>query len=268
MNVLQVLVVYALLGTAANSPEVNDVSSEMLRPARWEIAPEFFWHRYREPGVMKNSGILYGAAASYTRYYQPSYQKRLFRMEGEFATGEVDYDGSLMDGTPYSLEGIRDYLVNVRIVWGELWRTKAWENQLYFGLGYRYLNDDSSFDSHGYERQSNYLYLPLGVKTYNELGDNWYLGLGGELDVLLIGLQISGIAESETDSSDVENWQWPGFGVRGSVELRHRTKSLDLAVAPFIQYWWIDNSQESASGVWCEPRNNTLEYGLSLIWRF
>ncbi len=268
MNVLQVLVVYALLGTAATSPEVNDVSSAMLNPARWEIAPEIFWHRYREPGVMKNSGWLYGVAASYTHCYQPGYQKRLWRVEGEFATGEVDYEGSLMDGTPFTLDGIRDYLINVRVLWGERWQAKDWENQLYFGLGYRYLNDDSSFDVHGYERQSNYLYLPLGLKNYNALGGNWYLGLGGEFDFLLIGLQISGIEESPWDSSDVENWQWPGFGLRGSVELRHRSKSLDLAIAPFIQYWWIDDSEPSESGLWYEPRNNTLEYGASVIWRF
>ena len=261
MNVCQLLLVCLLCGTAADEQKADSLFSDMLTAPRWEIAPEFSWFRYDEPGIMKNSGMLYGVAASYTQY-KP---RRLFRVEGGISVGEVEYEGSLMDGTPYTMDGNHDYLLNLRLLWGHLWQDKAWDSQLYTGLGYRFLNDDSTQDPHGYARYSNYFYLPLGLKTYHALDGHWWLTLGAELDVLLIGVQISGI--SDGDSSYITNLQWPGFGARASVELCRRTRSLDLAIAPFILYWWVDDSSVTSDG-WYEPRNNTLQYGLSLIWRF
>jgi hypothetical protein len=257
MNACHVLVVLVFLGTAADGQQADDLPVETLLAARWEIAPEVSWYRYEEPGVMENTGTLYGVAASYTHRDHPEF----WRLEGGVSAGEVEYDGALMDGTPYTMTGNDDLLVRVRILGGRLWQTEGWDNQFYGGLGYRYLNDDSTQDPHGYNRHSNYFYMPLGLRTYHELGDNWYLGLGGEFDVLLFGVQISDI------DGRVTNSQWPGFGARASVELRRSDSSLDLAVAPFVQYWWIDESDVSPEG-WYEPRNNTLQYGLSLVWRF
>jgi hypothetical protein len=264
MNVFSVLIASALLGAAGDA---NSVMDEVLAAPHWEIAPEVSWLRYEEPGVMENRGVLYGVAVAYTRYHQGKFQDGLTRLEGEFAAGEVEYEGSLMDGTPYTMDGNHDYLVNLRVLWGSLWQSHAWESRFYAGFGYRFLFDDSTQDPAGYERYSNYLYVPVGLKTYHGLGGDWLLGLGGEFDVLLVGLQISGIPESATDLSTVKNWQWPGFGARGSLELRHRTQALDFAIAPFIQYWWVDDSSVSSGG-WYEPRNNTLQYGVNLIWRF
>jgi hypothetical protein len=236
-------------------------SADLLSPPRWEIAPEVSWFRYEEPGIMKDTGILYGFAASYTRYRQTD----LLRLEGGFSTGLIDYEGSLTDGTPYTMEDCRDYLINVRGLWGRPWQAERWDHRFYAGFGYRYLNDDSTQDPAGYNRHSNYFYMPVGLKAYHELAGDWQIGLGGELDVLLLGIQISGI--SDGDSSYVTNFQGPGFGARLSVELRHKSTALDLAVAPFLQYWWIDDSSVSDDG-WYEPRNSTLQYGLNLIWRF
>lgn len=206
---------------------------------------------------MKNTGTLYGVAVSYTHHEHPEF----WRLEGGFSAGEVDYDGALMDGTPYTMSGNDDLLINVRALRGHVSYAEGWDSQFYAGFGYRYLNDDSTQDPHGYNRHSNYLYVPLGLRTYRGLRDNWYLGLGGEFDLLLIGVQVSDI------DGGVTNVQWPGFGAKVSAELRRSDGSLDLAVTPFVQYWWVDDSDVSSEG-WYEPRNNTLQYGLSLVWRF
>jgi len=50
------------------------------------------------------------------------------------------------------------------------------------------------------------------------------------------------------------------------VALRHKDESLDLAVSPFVRYWWVAESDLSYG--YYEPENNTLEYGLSIIVRF
>jgi hypothetical protein len=268
MNVLHVLAVCALFGTAADGSQAERKLGEVLSSPHWSIGPEVSWFRYGERGGIEDEGMLYGVVASYTRFYPAVFEDRILTLEGGFSAGQVDYDGELMDGTPYTMEGNDDYLANARLLWGPLWHTATWANYFYYGLGYRYLQDDSSQDPAGYKRHANYLYLPLGLRADRSLGGNWYLQLGGELDVLLVGLQVSEVPESETDSSDVRNWQCPGFGGRGSVQLRHKTDSIDVAVAPFVQYWWVDDSGHSRSGMWYEPRNWSLQVGADLIVRF
>jgi len=268
MNTFYMVVVCVLFGMTADDPQAGTKLGELLSAPRWAIAPEVSWFHYEEPGLMEEEGAMYGVSASYTRYYRAPMADRILKVEGGFSAGEVDYDGSLLDGTPYTVEGNDDLLANARVLWGPLWHTDTWANYFHYGLGYRYLQDDSTHDPAGYRRHSNYLYLPLGLKAYRPLSGDWYVELGGELDVLIVGLQISEVPESATESPNVENWQWPGLGARGSVEVRHKTDSLDLALAPFIQYWWIDDSRPSSSRMWYEPRNWSLQVGLNLLWRF
>jgi len=258
MNAIRMLAVGVLLGTAATGLGAREDTEKALTAPTWEIGPEVSYFRYEEPGTMKDTGVLYGVTGAYTH----SRYSRLFRIEGAFSFGLVDYEGALDDGTPYTMHGNHDYLLNLRLLWGQEWGAAGWDNRFTVGFGYRGLNDDSSQDPHGYDRQSNYLYLPVGLKACHELANHWQIGLGGELDILLIGIQFSGIYED----SVLTNVQWPGFGARASVELRHKGRPIDLALAPFIQYWWVDDS--SVSDGWYEPRNHSFQYGLGLIWRF
>lgn len=268
MSACHVLILCALVGMAPADAPGDEKLGDLLSASPWSVAPEVSWFHYEEPGLMRDEGVLYGVTAAYTRTSRAIYEDRLLRGEGGFSTGKVDYDGGLQDGTPYAMQGNRDYLVNARLLWGPLWQNATWANALHYGLGYRYLQDDSTQDPAGYRRHSNYLYVPLGLRASRAWGGAWYFEAGAELDVLLMGLQISEIAESETDSSNVRNWQWPGFGARGSVETRYKGASMDVALSPFIQYWWVDNSRLSSSNTWIEPRNWSLQVGLNLVFRF
>jgi hypothetical protein len=111
---------------------------------------------------------------------------------------------------------------------GRQWETESWDKRFHVGLGYRGLNDDSTQDPAGYHRQSNYFYLPLGLKMYHDLTDHWQIGLGGEFDLLLLGVQLTQIGDDGT----LTNLQWPGWGP--AVE-RAPTRVVDLAIAPFVQ---------------------------------
>lgn len=264
MSVCHVLMVCILLG-AAGAPGAQGAAADLLTAPHWEIAPEICVFQYEEPGMMRDKGILYGLAGAYAH----SRDNRLFRIEGEFAFGTVDYEGTLLDyegspvaGVSYTMEGNQDYLLNLRLLRGRQWETESWDNRFHIGLGYRGLNDDSTQDPAGYHRQSNYFYLPVGLKMYHDLADRWQIGLGGEFDLLLLGVQLTQIRDDGT----LTNLQWPGLGARASVELRRRTPSVDLAIAPFVQYWWVDDS--TASHGWYEPHNQSFQYGLNLIWRF
>ena len=272
-----VWVVCILLASPALARDEGVELIEPSKPPSWEIAPEVSHFTYREPGVMKDEGTFYGIVGSYTRRHlragdptqsdsDNSISWTAFKIEGRLSFGEVDYDGSYMDGTPLRMSGIDDFLIDVRLMGGIEWQPATFFNALYAGLGYRYLNDDSSSQPGGYLRQSNYLYVPLGSRADFELRDGWTLGLAGEFDVLLIGHQISHLDEADPNSPKVGNCQWPGFGIRGAVALRHKSQSLDVAISPFVRYWWI--AESDASQGYYEPQNNTLEYGLSLIFRF
>jgi len=223
---------------------------------------------------MTNEGTLYGIVGSYTFYnygQDPSTRSAsdassTITLDGRLGFGEVDYDGSYMDGTPLSTDGVDDFLFDVRLLWGREWPTARLANAVYGGLGYRYLNDDSSSQPGGYERESNYLYVPLGTRKDFVLTDRWSLSLRGEFDVLIIGRQISHLSDADPGLPDVRNWQWPGFGAGLSVDLRHTSRRVDLALSPFVRYWWVDES--SVSDGYYEPENNTVEYGLSFVVQF
>jgi len=252
---------------------------QSLKSPSWQIAPEVSRFRYEEPGVMTDRGTFYGIVASYTHYRPRSGDPMQFdadsndslswstvRIEGRLSFGEVTYDGSYMDGTPLRTSGTDDVLLDVRVLWGVEWQPVKFPDAFYAGLGYRYLNDDSTSQLGGYLRESSYLYVPFGSRADFELTKSWSLGLTGEFDVLLIGRQTSHLDDVDPLSPEVHNWQWPGFGVRAAVALRYRGKSLDLAVSPFVRYWWVAESDLSYG--YYEPENNTLEYGLSAILRF
>jgi len=257
MSLCQMLAVCVLWGAGVDAGAPG-VAPDAWTPPHWEIAPEISVFQYDEPGLMKEKGVLYGVAGAHT-WYRPDH---LWRLEGEFAYGTLDYEGSLQDGTPYTIENCHDYLLNLRLVWGGRWQAKGWDNQCTAGLGYRGLNDDSSTDPLGYDRQSAYIYVPVALRMRHELSDHWQIGLGGEFDFLLLGMQFSQIAGDGV----LTNLQWPGIGAGASVELRYRSSAMDLALRPFLQYWWVDDS--TAAHGWYEPRNDSLQYGLSLIWRF
>jgi hypothetical protein len=274
-----VLVVCILLAGPVLATEDNSELSKSLEPPSWEFAPEISRFTYREPGVMKDQGTLYGIVGSYTRRHLRAGDPTLppidgndaiswstFKIEGRLSFGEVDYDGSYMDGTPLKTSGTDDVLLDVRLMWGLEWQPATLPDAFYAGVGYRYLNDDSSSLPGGYMRESNYLYVPLGSRADFKLTERWSLGLTGEFDVLLIGHQISHLNDADPASPEVRNWQWPGFGVCGAVALRHRSGSVEVAVSPFVRYWWV--AESDVSNGYYEPENNTLEYGLSASFRF
>jgi hypothetical protein len=133
-------------------------------------------------------------------------------------------------------------------------------------LAYRYLGDDSSHDPSGYKRHSNYFYLPVGYERGQKLSEGWYLGLGAEFDLLLYGLQRSEIGGG--GYVPVRNNQdfGSGYGLRGTVEIRHQGPTLDMSLAPFIQYWWVDDSDVDQG--FYEPENNSTQIGLDVIFYF
>ena len=278
--VKQIALIACVLWTGPVLAEGEDAEPvKSLTLPSWEIAPEISHYTYREPGVMKNEGTFYSIVGSYTQRRpragdpaksdvdtKTSAAWSTAKIEARLGFGDVDYDGSYMNGTPLKTDGNDDFLLDARVMWGIEWQPGTIFDAFYAGVGYRYLSDDSCFQPGGYLRESNYVYIPMGSRADFDLMGGWALGLTGEIDLLLVGYQVSHLDDVDRRYPEVRNWQWPGCGLRGAVALQHKGRSVHVAVSPFVRYWWVAESHVSEG--FYEPENNTCEYGLSAAIRF
>ena len=208
-----------------------------------------------------------------------------YRVEGRFASGNVDYTGS------GSYDGIHDSMFEIRGLAGR--RFSLWnhiESAPYMGLGYRnLLNRSSVMPAHdgypsGYDRESRYIYLPFGSDFRTNLRGGWGLDMNLEYDRLIWGQQQTHLEDMKDINGNnagydrVINRQKSGYGIRGSVKLvKDVNQRVNIFVEPFYRYWNIGASDWQAAtwhgqaacdktGCWgsIEPNNTTQEIGLKM----
>jgi hypothetical protein len=266
LNILAVSLVVCFATTAPSAPKQVGLAN----PSRitWEVAPEISYIKYTEPGLMEDEGYMLGINASFI-YHGPlskipkDANSWMLRGDAKFSWGEVDYDGALMDGTPYKIHDIEDTMLEFRGLLGYDFRNKIARTTPYSGFAYRYLRDDSSFDSAGYERESNYLYVPVGFEIAFASVSEWSFGMTIEADILVWGKQRSHLGGSY---GTIENRQDEGEGFRASLRFQKTQPGVDFGIEPFVRYWNIDWSQGSDGFI--EPKNRSTEIGLRLVWAF
>ena len=245
----------------------------------FELGYEFSNIIYKEPSVMKEEGSMQGITGSYTYFgwFPPTPEENdrsMLKLEFKYSSGRVDYENS---GT---IDDIKDQMIEARCLFG----TVLYDNKTavvpYIGFGYRYLNDDtkgkvSSTGALGYERESNYYYLPIGSTFFFDLNGGLFFEANLEADVLIKGKQVSRIGDVDPSYNNLSNRQRNGYGLRGSLKLRTEFIGCALIVEPFIRYWNIKKSEDAyltysgfIVGYGYEPRNNSTEYGLRLSARF
>ena len=264
-------------------PEVKPARSAALEAGLQriivDIGPEVYRFKYEESDLMEEEGIMYGVRFGYTVHdlvpispkESSSDRGVMYRAEGRLAFGKVDYDGELLDGTPYKVDNIDDFTFEGRFLLGADMLRGDTLNTFYAGVGYRYLNDDSSFDPAGYERESKYLYVPLGYQFDSSHKVGWSLGFGAEFDILILGNQRSHLSDIDPAFPNMDNRQNDGYGYRASVRLRHKSKDAIFIIEPFYRYWDINDSEIEylGGGVYgLEPANETAEIGIQLYWIF
>jgi hypothetical protein len=229
---------------------------------------------------MKEKGMMYGFLGTYT--YRgwaipapETLDKWMFKVEGRFSFGEVDYKNS---GT---IDNIDDYMLEFRGLGGyDFSLLKTSTITPYIGIGYRYLNDDmsgkiSSTGAYGYERESNYFYSPIGIEIITPLENGWFVGGILEYDIFWWGKQKSHLSDVDPGYNDPENDQERGYGLRGSIKLQKKGEKLDFVIEPFIRYWNIKRSKYAdltyygvLTGYAYEPKNRSTEFGVKLAVRF
>lgn len=251
----------------------QETKTEPSRKSEAELGFEISHIKYEEPGIMEEEGMMYGIAGLYANHQN----KFMSKLDGRFAYGQVDYKGSLFDGTPYTVDSINDYIVEARLSIGyDFAVSKTAFLTPYIGIGYRYLNDDMSADQYGYERESNYLYSPIGIDAIVSFKNGWSIGLIAEYDLFWFGIQRNHFEDIILGADVTDNEQREGYGAKGSIRIEKKTKAMDFVIEPFMRYWNIEKSDESPISLggkyiigWgYEPANNSTEYGIKFALRF
>jgi hypothetical protein len=250
----------------------NGSSVLALSPSSFDAGAQLSHITYKEPGLMQESGIMYGVTGAYT-----SVGRRLmWRVDGTLSTGEVEYVGSYWDGTPLTVKGIRDTMFETRAILGSTEFVNISSYYFpYIGIGYRYLFDGADKAPGGYRRESNYLYIPLGIDGMVTTKGRWSLGFTVEYDYFVSGRQFSSLSDADPGYNDIESKQSSGYGLRGSLRFIRAGRN-DIILEPFIKYWKIAESDmvpltyngvPTPYGV-VEPENNSTELGIKVLMRF
>ncbi|NTW74358.1 MAG: hypothetical protein HGB29_05780 [Chlorobiaceae bacterium] len=255
--------------------------------AQIDIGPFLSHITYQEPGIMEEDGQMRGLGASVSWHGAFPAGIDMIRIDALASFGAVDYS-SVEAG---STDGIDYAMIETRALLGrELFIAGATDLSMFTGVGYRRLSDRSgglitSGGYYGYDRVSNYFYLPLGLAVASKLGRGWSLDGVLEYDYLVRGIQKSQITDAANEvysySNDLSNAQESGYGLHVSARLRRRLGSSgSVAIGPFLRYWNIGVSslddvvitnaltQSSSRQSMVEPKNSTTEYGLMMSLLF
>lgn len=246
----------------------------------FEIGYEMSDYTYREPHMdtpISIKGRMQGFNAKYTYLGfmadKSGSEDTFLTVDFRYMAGSTDYDGWLQSTppTPHTVEDIGDYYWEGRVLFGQaFYATDSLSLLPYFGLGYRFLRDHSGKSEGGYDRDSHYIYIPLGADVKWNLGGGWTWALNAEFDWFFKGRQISRMSDVDPNYSDVSNQQDQGYGLRLSTRFQKDFARVGVFVEPFWRYWHIQNSDWQPleyKGMLTpyalkEPFNTTREYGL------
>lgn len=277
----------------------------------FEMGSEVSKITYEEPGIMQEKGNMNGVYGVLTYRFDENAKRKarmnvwdarekfgIIRLDGKGSWGSVDYDSQ----NTGDLSGVTDYMIEVRSVLGyELPVKETVTLTPYAGFGFRYLNDNlngtTTTNNWGYERESRYYYLPIGIEARIKLKKNWVIGFMAEYDYFLNGTQKSHLEDGGLRVQDSETGTWyvydmllneqdEGHGIRGSFTVMKKTKRVDLFIEPFVRYWsikasdpqqltsnggtilWYQDAELTIPATGIEPENRSTEYGLKFGAKF
>ena len=181
--------------------------------------------------------------------------------KNRLAAGQVDYTSA---GTGTMTE-VPDYQFETTGYLGIPLEGSNSRTTIFSGLGFRYLLNASglklSSTGHaGYDRESRYIYIPIGVNI--ETGP-WEFR--GEYLFFVYGQQKSYLSQVSANYGDITNDQEEGSGIKLTAKYYLET---NFGYEIYMDYWDIADSKLDVTGNLMEPRNTTSETGLRIFWSF
>lgn len=236
-----------------------------LAQLEFKIGTEAYSVTYKEPGIMKESGVMKGVAGS-CKY---SHKSKTIEVEGRFASGTVDYSSN----NTGSIDNKDNYTTEWRILGGQSFRlTKNSTLTPYIGWGFRKLHDEgtgriSTTGHFNYDRTAVWQYSPIGIKVNSGLNGKWSIETTIEYDFFWRGKQKSQLGDADPAHKNITNVQEKGHGARISLSITRKFQNFSLEIKPFIRSWFIEDSNPADSGAggqMVEPGNRTFEIGTAV----
>lgn len=242
----------------------------LMKTDGYEIGLQFSNYKYEEEVdgefFMSNEGDKFGFVGNATNAIEDNFY---FVTEFRIASGDVGYTGS---GTK---SGDSDRLWELRITGGQDYEREGYVLSPYAGLGIRSLFNDSrgttSTGAIGYRRDSNYWYFPVGLTHRFRISADSRISTSLEYDYLIRGIQKSYLSDADPGYNDLVNGQKNGYGLR--LSSAHETNSFSVGV--FYNYWNIGDSEIETISYYgipfaegMEPKNETNEFGVQILFRF
>jgi len=231
---------------------------------------------YYEPDMAIN-GLLDGITAG-CGYRFPN-EPVVIHSDGELTFGSPSCDGSTGSETP-AVADPTDWICELRAV--AAYDMNPFSRILFTpmaGLGYRYRNNEPE-DPGGYERQSRYVYSPVGLSVGGFNADGWSWQVAGEYDFFWKGMVKSRLSDVRPAFNDpgIDQDTGDGYGAGFSLVLSKIVgHSNDLSLGMYLRYWDIEPSNPApfeirrfpAAQVFVyEPENETTIFGLRLELQF
>ncbi len=243
-----------------------------------DVAASF---KYEEPGLMKETGTLYGL---YGRWERSNVGPGTVAVSASYLAGGLDYEGSTQSGIPVK-SNTDDFITEIVATYGWDFRGPVYEQRPYIGLGYRYWNDrikDSATSTgvpvFGYEREVSYLYAPLGIRFNGGLASNWTWATRVQYKYFIEGQVRTHLEDVDPGFNTLENKQSSGYGydiAATFMRLFGGGGVKGLAIEPYYSYWSIKQSDNATVtyygtpvGYGYEPKNNTKVLGLRVGAQF
>lgn len=270
---------FAVLATVVAGMLLAGTKAEAQRAAppntigfTWAAGLEVHNQEYREPSLGVKEDGWFGGGTLDARL---SYNAFQLRGEALLAYGRMDYSGS------GKIDGIDDLEFEARLLAAYALPLNARGDNLtpYVGYGYRLLEDYlggkvSSTGAVGYDRQSQYHYIPMGLEATFGLAPGWAVRPRAEYDYFIRGYQDSYLSQVSAALGDLHNTQTSGYGVRGSITAVTNFGATPVEFGPFVRYWNIDQSDVQpvtfrgvTVGGGFEPANHTTEVGFGVkVW--
>ena len=237
--------------------------AKSLEKEKSEIGVYFGTKVYEERHPVDNSffmsqdGWMLGVNTNSETYSNDSY----VGFKNRLAFGEVNYTSA---GTG-TMIGVPDYQFETTGYLGIPMEGSNSRTTIFSGLGFRYLLNASglklsSTGHSGYDRESRYIYLPIGVNF--ETGA-WEFR--GEYLYFLYGQQTSKISQVSANYTDITNDQEDGSGMKLTAKYYLNN---NFGYEFYMDYWDIADSKVDVTGIFMEPRNTTSETGLRVFWHY
>ena len=217
---------------------------------KWGLDYQYVYMRYKEPGVMSESGQFPGVRGQLRlrpwSYFDVS-------LGGSYMDGNLEYNGATFDGTPVNTN-TSDYVREYRLLLHKV--INGFE--LSMGYAVRFWHNDMIIS---YTRDTEYKFIPL-IARYSM--DPFYFSV--EYRLWLEGNNVSGVSKVVAGAHDVEFTQNTGEGFALEVGVQYPFGPVQGRVYVAYDYWNVAKSDIQSDGtqLLIEPKNNTSSYVLGV----